>query len=71
VNFDQIYQEWKSVHYAWLPTAEELSKSLGEKVPHEVLEKLDVRTNANTPKLHDTLCDHKMELSSSLPPVVF
>jgi hypothetical protein len=44
VNFDQIYQEWKAVHYGWLPTAEELSKSLGDKVPHEVLEKLDVRS---------------------------
>ncbi|XP_023707744.1 uncharacterized protein LOC111864610 isoform X2 [Cryptotermes secundus] len=42
VNFDQIYQEWKAVHYGWLPTAEELSKSLGEKVPYDVLEKLDL-----------------------------
>jgi hypothetical protein len=48
VNFDQIYQEWKAVHYGWLPTAEELSKSLGDKVPHEVLEKLDVRSNIST-----------------------
>jgi hypothetical protein len=42
MNFEQIHQDWKTVRYPWLPTSEEISKSLGEHMPREELQKLEV-----------------------------
>ncbi|XP_069677792.1 uncharacterized protein [Periplaneta americana] len=42
LDFKQLHQDWKSVQYSWLPTTEEISKSLGEHVPIEQLEKLEL-----------------------------
>lgn len=42
LNFEQIHQDWKTVRYPWLPTTEEISKSLGEHMPLEGLQKLEL-----------------------------
>jgi hypothetical protein len=47
LNFEQIHQDWKTVRYPWLPTTEEISKSLGEHMPLEGLQKLEVTCISN------------------------
>jgi hypothetical protein len=44
MNFEQIQQDWKTFHYPWLPTTEEISKSLGEHMPLEELQRLELDT---------------------------
>ena len=43
VGFDRIHQDFRYLKYAWLPSEDVLVKPLGEKVPMEQLEKLEVR----------------------------
>jgi hypothetical protein len=42
-NFHKFHQEWKSTRYEWLPTTEQISKSLGEPIPIQQLQNLEVR----------------------------
>ncbi|XP_021935783.1 uncharacterized protein LOC110837681 [Zootermopsis nevadensis] len=41
-NFRKFHQEWKSTRYEWLPTTEQISKNLGEPIPIEQLQKLEL-----------------------------
>ncbi|XP_067008315.1 uncharacterized protein [Anabrus simplex] len=40
MGFSQFYELWKTNHYEWLPSSEEIPKDLGETMPQEHLDKL-------------------------------
>ncbi|KAJ9579198.1 hypothetical protein L9F63_024694, partial [Diploptera punctata] len=42
LEFNRVNEDWKLINYQWLPTAGELSKSLGEQIPIEKLDTFDL-----------------------------
>lgn len=42
MNFDDLHELYKDNYYSWLPSKEEIPKTLGEPTPADHLESLEV-----------------------------